>query len=199
MAAQLRTLEEQAQSLANYLPGGKLFNSANIHNSNFRKLIRGLAGELVTADGNVRLYQQEILPDETVLFIDEWEQAVGIPDSCFPGTGDLDERRLHVLIKLASLGVQTAQDFIDLAALFGIVITVRSGHINGVFPMVFPWIFFDSEKTAHLTIIVTCTVQEANRYAFTFPFLFGDNVIFILECLFRKLIPANCDIIFEQV
>ena len=199
MTAPVRNIEEQAQSLANYLPGGRLFKAANIRNSNFRKLLRGLAQELIKADDFIRVYQDEIIPNETVSFIDEWEAAVGIPDDCFSGAGTLTERRSHVLIKLASLGVQTAEDFIELGALFGIVLDVRSGSVNGNFPLVFPWRFYPSAIEARFTIVVSFTVTEANRFPLTFPIIFGDEQIGILECLFRKLKPANCDILFEQV
>ena len=193
----LRTVEEQAQSLANYLPGGQVFGPKNKNNSNLRKLLRGMAGELFTADGYIRTYQQEIIPDGTVLFIGEWEKAVGIPDSCFPGTGSIDERRLHVLVKLASLGVQTAQDFVDLAALFSVTITVTAGSTPGGFPMTFPIRLFG--PAAYFTIIIQFTVQSANRFPLTYPITFGDGTIALLECLFTKLKPANCDLIFEQV
>lgn len=199
MTAQLRNLEEQAQSLANYLPGGRLFKQANIRDSNFRKLLRGLAEELIRSDDFIRVYQEEIIPDETVSFIDEWEAAVGIPDACFSGVGTVAERRFHVLIKLASLGVQTAEDLVELGALFGITLDVRSGSVNGNFPFVFPWRFYNSAIEARFTIVVSFTVTEANRFPFTFPIVFGDEQIGILECLFRRLKPANCDILFEQV
>jgi len=193
----LRTIEDQAQSLANYLPGGRVFTPKNDPNSNLRAVLRGMASELFTADGYIRTYQQEIIPDETVLFIDEWERAVGIPDSCFKGTGTIDERRLHVLVKLASLGVQTAQDFIDLAALFGVTITVTAGSTSGGFPMTFPIRLFG--PAAYFTIIVQFTVESIERFPLTYPITFGDETIGLLECLFTKLKPANCDLIFEQV
>jgi uncharacterized protein YmfQ (DUF2313 family) len=193
----LRSIEEHAQSLANYLPGGRVFAPKNESNSNLRKLLRGMASELFKADGYIRTYEQEIIPDQTVLFIDEWEKAVGIPDACFKGTGSIDERRLHVLVKLAALGVQTAQDFIDLAALFGVTITVTAGSTNGGFPMTFPIRLFG--PAAYFTIIIQFTVQGANRFPMTYPITFGDGTIALLECLFNKLKPANCQLIFEQV
>ena len=181
MQAPIRSLDEQTQSLANYLPGGPLFKQAHVKNSSFRNLIRGLAHELVRADDFIRTYQQEIIPDQTVAFIDEWEAAVGIPDDCFSGSGSLTERRFHVLVKLASLGVQTTDDFVELGALFGITLDVRSGSVNGNFPMVFPWRFYNSAKEARFTIVVSFTVTKANRFPFTFPILFGDEQIGILE------------------
>lgn len=194
---QLRTVEEQAQSLANCLPGGRVFAPKNRGDSNLRAFIRGLAGELFRADSYIRLFEQEIIPDATVLFIDEWEQAVGIPDACFTGTGDLATRRRDVLIKLGALGVQTADDFVELASLFGVVVTVSSGSTPGGFPMTFPILLLG--PAAYYTIIVQFTVTAANRFPMTFPITFGDSDIATIECLFTQLKPANCQLIFEQV
>ena len=198
MATIQRTKNEHAQSLANYLPGGKLFKVKNYNNSNFRKLLNGIACELFTADGYLRDYQQEVIPDQTVLFLDEWEKALGIPDDCFPGTGTLSDRRTHILVKLASLGIQTAQDFVDLAALFGITVSVTPAYDHTVFPFEFP-ILLLSTTDAMYTIVITFTVTINNEFPLTFPITFGDPIIGILECLFGKLKPANCNLLFVQV
>lgn len=194
-----RDLEQYTNSLARYLPGGCLFASKGVDNSTFRKLLRGMSGELFRINGLIKEYCEQTLPDETVKFIEEWESALGIPDECFLGTGTLDERRLDILVKLASSGIQTAQDFIDLAALFGIVITIQNGTVSGVFPMVFPIAFFSSSKDARFTIVVIFSVVAGEEFPYTFPLPFGNNEIVILECLFDNLKPANCDVIFEQI
>ena len=141
------------------------------------------------------------MTDCTVSFLDEWESAVGIPDDCFTGQGTNDERRRDILTKLASLGIQTAQDFEDLAEIFGVDVIVLGGAESGsVFPLIFPVIvFFNSAKEARFTIIVTFILEAANEFPLTFPIQFGSDEIAILECLFTKLKPANCDIIFQQV
>ena len=181
------------------MPGGSLFASKNIADSNFRKLLLGMAGELFRSNGYLKSYSEEILPDETNLFLGEWESALGIPDSCFDGTGTNDERRRNVLVKLASLGVQTQSDFKELAALFGVDVEVNSGAYHDVFPLAFPIIFFDNATDARFTIVVTFHLSDASRFPLEFPFIFGDKQIEVLECLFNKLKPANCDIIFRQV
>jgi uncharacterized protein YmfQ (DUF2313 family) len=191
-------IETQAQRLADYLPGGRLFQAKNMPASNLRNLLRGLAGEMHTADGHVCEYQEDSNPSVTIYFLEEWEKALGIPDHCFPGNGTVDQRRLHVLVKLAALGVQTGQDFIDLAALFGITVSIASGHDFAVFPLVFP-IFLVTELEARFTIFVTFTVQGVDIFPITFPYTFGDDTVAILECLFRRLKPANCDVVFTQV
>lgn len=194
-----RNIEDYTDSLAAYLPGGDLFASRNIKDSNFRKLLRGMAGELFRANGLLRDYNRDILPDQTVQFIDEWEKAVGIPDECFSGSGTLNNRRRDVLTKLASLGVQTQQDFIELAAIFGIDVQILQGTETSMFPMTFPATFFNSLRESRFTIVVIFTVPAANRFPYTFPFLFGGAGTAILECLFNKLKPSNCKVIFNQI
>ena len=129
------------------------------------------------------------MPDQTVLFIDEWESALGIPDGCFSGTGTLESRRHGVLAKLASLGVQTIADFESLAAVFGITAEVLSGSESGI--------AFASNKVARFTIVISLALPES--FTYTFPVPFGSDIIVLLECLFSKLIPANCQVLFQEV
>jgi len=192
--------ETHADALADYMPNGKLFEAKKINNSNFRQLLVGIASELFNAEGYLVTLDKEYLPDETVLFIEEWESAVGIPDDCFKISGTTDERRKNILIKLASLGVQTSDDFESLGDIFGVDVTVNAGiDVGSTFPMTFPFTFFDSATDARFTIVVDFTVDASSRFPLTFPFTFGSEEISILECLFNKLKPANCNIIFRQV
>ncbi len=194
-----RGLEQHTQALADYMPNGKLFEAKNISNSNFRQLLRGLAGELFTAQGYLITLEQEYFPDATNLFLSEWESALGIPDSCFSGEGTNDERRRDIVTKLSALGVQTDQDFIDLAAVFGVTVAVGPGIDEITFPITFPVVMFTTEQEARFTLVIRFTVESASRFPLVFPIVFGSGEIAILECLFTKLKPANCDIIFQQV
>ncbi len=204
-----RDIDQYTNSLADYLPGGCLFASASVSNSNFRKLLRGMAGELFRANGLLKEYSEEIIPDQTVKFIGEWEQALGIPDDCFSGTGSITERRRDVLVKLASLGVQTAQDFIDLGTIFGAAVTVQAGRDTITFPLTFPVFMFSTLKEARFTIVftveseifpytfpLTFPAKAAETFPLTFPITFGVSEQSILECLFTALKPANCKVIF---
>lgn len=191
---------KHADSLADYLPSGRLFNAARITDTNFRKLLLGLASELFTAEGYLKTVSNEYDINTTTLLIEEWEGALGIPDTCFAADGTIDDRRRDVLVKLASLGVQTPEDFEALGDIFGVSVTVNAGiDFSSVFPMTFPFVFFNSAKDARFTIIIDFTVEPASRFTLTFPFTFGSSGINVLECLFNKLKPANCDIIFRQV
>jgi uncharacterized protein YmfQ (DUF2313 family) len=191
------SLEKQANSLAAYLPSGRLFLSAVKSGKNMRKFLLGMSGELQRAEDFMKSYQDEYDPRTTTLFIEEWESALGIPDDCFSGMGTIEERRRDVLLKLASLGVQTDQDFIDLAALFGFDITITTATGLG-FPLTFPFILI-GQAQARFIMIVNFTVEQGSLFPFTFPFVFGNADLDIMKCLFNKLKPANVQIIYNEV
>lgn len=191
---------KHADSLADYLPSGRLFEASRTDGTNFRKLLMGLSSELFVGEGYLKTISDEYDVRTTTLLIEEWEGALGIPDGCFQADGTIEERRRDVLVKLASLGVQTNEDFVELGSIFGTTISIHAGiDVASVFPAVFPFVFFTSATEARFTIVVDFTVEAANKFPLMLPFTFGSGEIAVLECLFNYLKPANCDIIFRQV
>ena len=189
-------IEDQTNALADYMPNGRLFEAKKINDSNYRQLLRGIGSELFTSEGYLISLNDEYLPDQTVLFIEEWEKALGIPDDCLSVSESNDERRKNILIKLTALGVQTAEDFENLGDIFGVNVDIKAGFdVESEFPSV----YFDSVTDSRFTIVVDFIVEAASRFPLTFPFVFGDGEIAILECLFTKLKPANCKVLFRQV
>jgi len=202
-----RTLEEQTNSLAAYLPLGKLWGAKNQEGTITRGLLEGLSGELIRNSALLAEYREEILPDRTVLFLSEWERALGIPDDCFTGIGTDDERRNDILAKLASLGVQSAEDMRILALqVYGVDITIRNPTRSEdyVFPYTFhptgeadpgdggSFIFNLSDREARFQIIVEYhNLPTAVIFPYTFPLSFGSREANIIECLLTKLRPAN--------
>lgn len=193
----IRTQQQQAQTIANYLPGGKAFAAKNIITSNIRKLLLGFSVEFVTIDELIALFRRDTVPDTTENFIDEWEAALGIPDSCLSGTGTSIQRRLEFLIKLAGYGLQTAQDFIDLALKFGIVINAEGGANRGIYGKE-PEIVFGSDKEARFTLVIAPVENIGEKFTYTFPITFGTQDLSTLECLFEKLKPANVQLMYEN-
>jgi uncharacterized protein YmfQ (DUF2313 family) len=193
------TVSRYADSLALYLPGGPLFSAKFIEGSNFRALLKGLARRLVQADGYIDELLTEYLPDTTNLFLDEWEFVLGIPDSCFDGSGTATERRTAILVKLSALGVQTQADFVALAAKFGVSINVHPGIEVYNTPSLAPGISFTSEKQARFTIVVTYNLESGQAFPYIYPIPFGTSEIAVLQCLFRKVKPANVQVIFQKV
>jgi hypothetical protein len=192
------TKSQQALTIANYLPGGSVFGAAKVTGTNIRNLLLAFANELLQADFLISKFRIDIVPDETEHFIDEWEKAVGIPDSCFDGSGTDIERRLAIVVKLASLGIQTDSDFITLAAKFGLVVTVESGAVHGTFPYELPIKIYATEKIARFTIIVRPLTIIGETFIYTFPLTFGTKTLGIVLCIFDKVKPANVDVVFED-
>lgn len=195
-------------ALAAYLPTGRVWAAKNLAGTVTRGLLEGLSGELLRSTALVEEFRQEILPDETTLFVDEWERAVGIPDDCFTGEGTLEERRNDVLAKLASLGIQTAEDMRQLALLiYGIELTIRNPQRdeNNIFPYTFnptgesdplndggDFVFGLSDREARFQIIIEyANLPTAVLFPYTFPIPFLTREVAIIECLFQKLRPAN--------
>lgn len=269
-------------SIVGHLPPGDVWRSGQVEGTNLRALLDGLTPTVRRADLGIRTLVAEIVPSETTLLIAEWERAVGIPDGCFTTDGTIEQRRRNVVVKLAALGIQTQQDFIDLAARFGIVVTVVGGmdvRFDPLFELDEPFpasdLTFDddaggdtivrndggsfiddgwsdfsdfqcavtvinadnptndivaqqivavsattltllpaagladdandttaqlsgSHKQARHTIVVRYAAPDANQFPLEFPAPFGGAELATLECLFQRLKPANCDLIFRS-
>jgi uncharacterized protein YmfQ (DUF2313 family) len=195
--------DDNTQSLADNLPNGKLWMAKNIQDSNFRTFLEALALEIGRIEGLL-----EFLADDYYIWtstitglLPSWERAVGIPDSCFKVTKEtpLDRRIRNVIAKLALMNVVTRDDFILLAKFFGYNIDITNGtdvH-NNVFPLTFPVVFSDTDKDAKFTMVVRFLDKlHPNVFQFTFPIVFGDDETSFLRCVFRKLKPAYCKIVF---
>lgn len=184
------TIDEMIASMAAYLPGGEMFIAAQIAGTNQYDLLRGIGFALLDAENFVKVYNAEFIPDATSAFVEEWESALGIPDDCFPGSSesDLSIRKSHILIKLASLGVQTGDDFVNLASILGFPDTTVTPGVNaGITPL----------SEARFTIVVAFPAPSETIFPIDFPIPFGSTQFSILECLFTKLKPANCVIQFQ--
>jgi uncharacterized protein YmfQ (DUF2313 family) len=194
------TLGEHVRAIAQYLPPGRAHGAKDVPGSVTHQLLTGLAAELVRSAALMEEFRDNVLPDSTVLLLDEWERALGIPDRCFSGTGTDTERRRDVLAKLVSFGVQTAEDFIRLANLFGITVSVvYSGAVFGTFPFTFPIVLFPNPAAARHTLVIDVDLPVGLVFPYTFPLPFGNPSTVLLECLFRQLKPANVDLVFVNL
>lgn len=192
------TQEQQAQTIANHMPGGLIFAAKNIAGTIIRKILRGFAIEFLKVDSFIALLRKDTVPDTTEHFISEWEDALGIPDTCFGGSGTDIERRRDIVTKLASLGLQTSPDFVALAAIFGIEITAESGSLHGIHGALPPKVYGGGDVEARNTIVIRPTEAIGESFPYTFPITFGTAELATLECLFQKLKPANVNLVFED-
>ena len=191
------TVEENTQALADLLPQGIAWEAKNIEESNMYKLLRALSKEFTRVQSKINEFVTEHNPETTTNLIEEWERAVGIPDDCFSNTVSLDLRRKQVVAKFAKMNVQTAQDFIDLAAYFGYRVTIKNAEDGSIFPMVFPFILGEQDWLINTMLVKFIDLDTPNNtFPITFPFTFGGDEN-IITCVFNKLKPATVVIIFQ--
>jgi uncharacterized protein YmfQ (DUF2313 family) len=190
-----KTIEETTNSVAAFMPGGRVFAAKNRDGSTLRNFLVGLSIELQRIEELMGLMYDNYDIRFTEEFITEWESSVNIPDDIFDGTGSLEDRRTAVLAKFAKMNVTTEQDFIDLAALFGVSIEITQGGDEYVFPLTFPISLIPTSKQARFTMIVRFP-GESEVFPLAFPIPFGFPKINIIKGLFDKVKPANVKIIY---
>lgn len=189
--------ENQADILADHLPIGGVFDAARKDDTNFKKLLIGLGIELYRLEVAIFLVCNELDPFTTAQLLPEWERSVGIPDLCLKTNKSLEERRQQVLLKLRGFRVQNVQDFVDLAAIFGERIIIEQGADRGVYPMCYPVVYYGNAKTARFTMIVHFPDIAPPRYPLAYPFPYTFNRNGVIECLIKKVRPANVQVIFS--
>tara|TARA_R110000868_G_C10972986_1_gene771133 strand:- start:25194 stop:25799 length:606 start_codon:yes stop_codon:yes gene_type:complete len=191
------TRQEHQRALAQYLPSGI---KAKINpNSNLYKLLDGFGGELTRIDELFEdvFKQLNILTTDNSDYMSLWESLLGLPDDIFPQTDSLTiaERREQVLLKLRGLGALTEQDFIDLAALLGIVITIEHGIDNAYPPYNVPFYPISENGARFIMIIKGSGLFNAVYPPYNIPF-FPTAENSQITKLFEKLKPSNTKILF---
>lgn len=191
------TQTQQANILSQYVRDDRLHQAKNKDNSNLRKILLGLASEFVRFRDKANLIYDEYNPKSTTDFITEWETQVGIPDDCFGNTGTLEERRTNILLKLAGINTTTAEQFKNIAFILGYNINVSTGIDTSVFPLQLPFILMNQVE-APFTIVITLPASEqVDGLPLELPFTLTSEAPEILQCLFNKIKPAHCNIIFR--
>jgi uncharacterized protein YmfQ (DUF2313 family) len=191
------TQAQQADILAQYIRDDRLHQAKNKEGSNLRKVLIGLAEEFVRFRDKANLIYDNYSPGKTEQLITDWETQVGIPDDCFSNTGTLEERRTNILLKLAGINVSTEQQFKNVASILGFNIEVSNGIETSTFPLTLPFILLNQDE-APFTIIITLPASEQPAgLPLELPFTLTSQAPEILECLFNKIKPAQCNLIFR--
>lgn len=197
-----QTIESQANLTARHLPVGRVWDRAFESESNIYRLMLGLSYEFFRLELLSKILDNEINIRQTLDLISTWERSVGIPDCCFCIDETDEVRREQILQKFSNLGgVQTAEDFERVAALFGYDVTVKPAVELAGIPLPVPFEVYSDTKSVKHTIVVETTeeLSQAQQIPYTVPFVLEDRIPFFLECIFERLAPANVDVIFKIV
>lgn len=187
---------DQASLLAAHLPQGGVFDAAREQDTNFNDLLKGLGEELFRLESEIFRVCQEMDPRLTLDLLPEWERSVGIPDECFSTVEGLVRRREQVLLKLRGVRVQTADDFVELAAILGQTIEIEAGAISGAYPMRYPARYLGGAKAARFTMIVHFPNAQNTNYPQPYPVPYG-VATGVTECVIEHTAPATVQVIFS--
>jgi hypothetical protein len=123
---------------------------------------------------------------------------LGLPNQCFSTDVNIEERRKQVKQIFTNFGgVQKAEDFVRVAALFGHDITVIPGIVVGGFPLQFPMTFFEDTKSGTHTIFIQINddLSTGDDFPLPFPLPFSSGAEQFLLCIFNVLAPANVKVV----
>lgn len=193
------SLDQETNALAAYLPNDRIFGTKILQNSNLYKLLKGLGGEMTVLDQTIANTVEGLglLQTQDPDFIAAWEASVGIPNTYFPNTTSLtiDERRNQILIQLRSLGVLTEQDFINLAALLGVSITIEHGEDMIYPPYTPPFIPYTLPGARFVMIVKGPNLDIGSYPPYSVPFI-PTNPASQIMILFNILKPSPTKIIY---
>jgi uncharacterized protein YmfQ (DUF2313 family) len=191
--------DEQAQMLAMKLPQGEFWDAKDNPNSNLYKLLLGLGFKLMRLEADLNYAADELSLIRTNDLIDEWEKEYAIGASCFASLSDgadLETRINNILILISADGTSTEEQFEAIALALGLVVDVRPGGEYSAFPLTFTHTFLGDQREIRFTIIVDMENVPVGAFTYEFPFTFSDPVVGALKCLFNRLKPANCRVVY---
>lgn len=195
------TIEENAFLLASHNQQGRVWENGFNPDDPLGKLFLGLAVEFYRFQVLEKKLYDEMDIDQTVELLDAWEKSVGIPDDCFTNVDlDIPTRRMQVRQKFSKFGgVQTTEDFIRVAEVFGFTIVKEDIKSTTMLPAELPIQLNGSTREIAHTLIFTLLSSgaENSQFPMPFPLTFSQGGNTFLQCLFDELAPANVQVIIR--
>lgn len=167
-----RTADDYLVLLQQLLPPGRLWTSLCRPGSQFNNLLLSMADEFARVDGRSEQLLNEFHPQLMSEMLTDWETFVGLPE-CGVSGQTTQQRRNALQAKLALLGDNRAQYFIDIAAILGYTVTITE---------VPPYAY---QVNAPETTIIESTCESPC----TDPLRVWGNDD--LECALKKINPAH--------
>lgn len=114
----MRSADDYTSQLQALLPPGRAW--PRDPDSWLSRMLSALALEFARVDGRALGLLDEADPQTALELLPDWERVAGLPDPCIPVPIVIRERQIAVTQKIAGLGGQTPQFFIDLSARVGL-------------------------------------------------------------------------------
>jgi hypothetical protein len=212
----LEPKQRSLEVLQAHFPLGMAWDAFRTAGKNAYALLSALAESFEDAWESLCFLVSELDPRTTDQLIVEWETAVSLPDRCLPTYSTLQERRDWVMWRLNKKRWNTAQDWKDLALLFGFEIDITPGWLvqkralfwddtSGHFPT-FPLAFDNFPKLGRFRVYIDVIgasfhgfqYGENDNPGFPIPFEDGPIAFQDFKCLIDRVRPANVVIIWND-
>lgn len=162
-------------------------------------LLAALAAELARIDGRAGQLLEEADPRATAELFLDWERVAGLPDACvlaFDGEQAIAQRRTALIGKLTTVGGQSPDYYIGLAAAIGYAVTITEFAEHSVnddveHPLYGAAWNFAWQVNAALNSITEITVDDTVED----PLAAWGNAL--LECVINRLKPAHTTVLFS--
>lgn len=191
--------EEQARITTEYAPNGKLLKQKRNTTSGLFKYFLGTSNEQRKLIDTLNSMFDGLFPKQNTSLLEYHEKDLGIPDNIFSGIGTIEERQIDVIVKKYMMRGNRLQDFLDIADIYGISVTITTGLQTAIFPLNFPLNFASSAVEQRNTLYISIT--EDSDFIFPLPFPIGfsatSNVAKIKK-IFNHIKPATTQIIYQE-
>ena len=196
------TADQTAQQMADSLPTGNAWDLKNEPDSNLRKLLNSLSVAHNLTQQQIELLDDEFRIQGTFDLLEDWEESVGIPDSCVAASSTISERRQDVVDRLRRLPIVTLADmqaYVD--ALFpGLGVTLYPGLEYYNFEYTFEVPFLGDVSDKFILVAEVPLSPTTSYFEFDWEIIFEGGVnVERLECLLNKINPSNVYVIIEQI
>ena len=192
-------LDQQSTLLARTLPDGRIWNAKYDQGRILGRLVRAFAAEINRVFARIADFVLlELDPERTRQLILEWEASVGIPDPCFGRASSLTERRKRVQQKLANFGgIITRDDMESLLLDFGEAVEIVPGNEVNAELLGFPPSPYTDDQLKQIKHTIAVRVSaDAEVFPLDFPIEFATDASSVVQCLMRRITPANVAIQF---
>lgn len=170
------------------------------------QLLHAFAEEPARLDGRAVALLEEADPLTALELLPDWERAVGLPDPCTPISDSVRERQLAVARRLAGIGGQTRDFFVELAALVGLEVEVEEFQPFAAGSLAGDPAYDDDWRFAFAIVVLPESLQAVGAARVDIAFFtagqssagdplhsFGSTS---LECVVSRARPAHSEVIF---
>lgn len=205
----LRPRGDSLVSLQRHIPTGMAWLAARIPGKNLYRLVDGIAEGFEDLRRALCKLARELNPYSTDELLPEWERALSLPDKCLPKVTTKQERRDRLIFRLSRRRWTTAQDWKDLAALFGLEIVVTPGWLvqkPALYPASFPKRYDLFPKLGRFRVYINVKGFNQGGYdygkdgrgpGYPIPYGLDPGDFDAFKCLIERVRPVNSIVIWN--